>query len=295
MFFSYTILTLLARVITEKVSFYAFPSLCISFYGNSFGVETQAYCEQLCTGSRTHFNGPRNVVSLRWRHNERDGVSSHQPHDCLLKRLFRRRSKETSKFRVTGLCVGNSSVTGEFPTQRASSAQNAPIWWRHLVDRTSAESGPLWRFHWEFIFDFILLLLFYFTTLLQLCGLFLFYFSPTSWPRAFRAPRTLSCITWLYSLYSAVPSLASKYMWSVMPVVFGFLWVCRAWLKKFVGKGQPGYLFLNSWVIRSYVHAQGAINFYLVRRTISLVIIENFNKFPLKRKLSSGSMIWYFG
>ena len=46
--------------------------------------------------------------TLRWRHNERDSVSSHQPHDCLLNGLFRRRSKKTSKLRVTGLCVGNS-------------------------------------------------------------------------------------------------------------------------------------------------------------------------------------------
>ena len=30
---------------------------------------------------------------LQWRHNERDGVSNRQPHDCLVKRLFRRRSK----------------------------------------------------------------------------------------------------------------------------------------------------------------------------------------------------------
>ena len=37
-----------------------------------------------------------------------DGVSNHQPHGCLLNRLFRRRSKKTSKLRVTGLCVGNS-------------------------------------------------------------------------------------------------------------------------------------------------------------------------------------------
>ena len=44
--------------------------------------------------------------SLQWRHNERDGVSYHQPHDCLLKRLFRRKSKKTSKLRVTGLCGG---------------------------------------------------------------------------------------------------------------------------------------------------------------------------------------------
>ena len=28
-------------------------------------------------------------------------------------------------------CVGNSPVTGELPTQRASNAENASIWWRH--------------------------------------------------------------------------------------------------------------------------------------------------------------------
>ena len=47
-------------------------------------------------------------MSLHWRHNDNDGVSSHQPHGCLLNRLFRRRWKKTSKLRVTGLCVGNS-------------------------------------------------------------------------------------------------------------------------------------------------------------------------------------------
>ena len=36
--------------------------------------------------------------------------------------------KETSKLRVTGICEGNSLVTGEFPTQRASNAENASIW-----------------------------------------------------------------------------------------------------------------------------------------------------------------------
>ena len=69
--------------------------------------------------------------SLRWRHNGRDSVSNHQLHDCLLNRLFRRRSKKTSKLRVTGLCVGNSPGTGEFPAQMASNAENASIWWRH--------------------------------------------------------------------------------------------------------------------------------------------------------------------
>ena len=69
--------------------------------------------------------------SLQWRHNDHDGVSNHQPHDCLLNRLFRRRSKKTSKLRVTGLCAGNSPVPGEFPAQRASTAENVSIWWRH--------------------------------------------------------------------------------------------------------------------------------------------------------------------
>ena len=62
--------------------------------------------------------------TLQWRYNERDGVSNHLLHDCLLNRLSRRRSMKTSKVRVTGLCVGNSLVTGEFPTHRASNAEN---------------------------------------------------------------------------------------------------------------------------------------------------------------------------
>ena len=71
------------------------------------------------------------ISSLRWRHNERDSVSNHQPHHCLLNRLFRRRSKKTSKFRVTGLCGGNSPGTGEFPAQMASYAENVSIWWSY--------------------------------------------------------------------------------------------------------------------------------------------------------------------
>ena len=62
------------------------------------------------------------LYPLHWRHNGRDSVSNHQPHDCLLNRLFRRRSKKTSHLRVTGLCVGNSPVPGEFPAQMASNA-----------------------------------------------------------------------------------------------------------------------------------------------------------------------------
>ena len=48
------------------------------------------------------------LVPLHWRHNDHDGVSNHQPHGCLLNR-FGRRSKKTSKVRVTGPCAGNSA------------------------------------------------------------------------------------------------------------------------------------------------------------------------------------------
>ena len=73
------------------------------------------------------------LSSLQWRHNEHDGVSNHQHHDSLHNRLFVRRSRKTSKLRATGLCGGNSPVTGKFPAQRASYAENISIWWRHHV------------------------------------------------------------------------------------------------------------------------------------------------------------------
>ena len=94
-----------------------------------------------CGPDSTLCNNPHNAIhqgplllaeiTLQWRHNEPVCVSNHQPHDCLLNRLFRRRSKETSKRRVTGLCARNSPGTGEFPAQRASNAENVSIWWRH--------------------------------------------------------------------------------------------------------------------------------------------------------------------
>ena len=64
------------------------------------------------------FSGSIHWIALHWRHNGRYGVSNKQPHDCILNRLSRHRSKKTSKLRITGLCEGNSPVTGEFPAQR---------------------------------------------------------------------------------------------------------------------------------------------------------------------------------
>ena len=66
-------------------------------------------------------------TTLQWRHNERDGVSNHRRLDYLLNRLFRRTSKKTSKFRVTGLCEGDSPVTGEFPAVTGEFPAQQPV------------------------------------------------------------------------------------------------------------------------------------------------------------------------
>ena len=103
-------------------------------------------CHTKCSASRVRLR--KICKCLRWRHNGRDSVSNHQSHDCLLNRLFRRRSKKTSKLRVTGLCVGNSPGTGEFPAQMASNAENVSIWCRHHVryhqERQKWHHGYTW-------------------------------------------------------------------------------------------------------------------------------------------------------
>ena len=88
----------------------------------------------------------RSIRLLLWRHNGRGSVSNHQTHDYLLNRLFRRRSKKTSKLRVTGHCAGNSPGTGEFPAQMASNAENVSIWWCHHVMTLLV---TFWTLHWS--------------------------------------------------------------------------------------------------------------------------------------------------
>ena len=75
----------------------------------------------------------------------------------------RHRSKKTSKLHVTGLCVGNSSVTCEFPTPMASNTENVSIWWRHhghstyrwLSGRLQFQSREYWIMrnrYWRLLF-----------------------------------------------------------------------------------------------------------------------------------------------
>ena len=100
---------------------------------------------KLCNGNYTRVISSANInilmpeqsarylqtsVSLQWCHNGHDGVSNHQPHDCLLNRLFKAQIKENIKASRHWLLCGE--FTGEFPAQRASNAENVSIWWRHL-------------------------------------------------------------------------------------------------------------------------------------------------------------------
>ena len=66
-------------------------------------------------------------LPLQWRHNGLDDVSNYQPHHCLLSRLFGRRSKKTSKLRVTGLCAGNSPGTVNSPHKWPATREMFPF------------------------------------------------------------------------------------------------------------------------------------------------------------------------
>ena len=70
-------------------------------------------------------------AALQWCQNECDGISNHWRLDCLFNCLFRCTSKKASKLCVIGLCEGNSPVTSEFPTQKASNVENVSIWLHH--------------------------------------------------------------------------------------------------------------------------------------------------------------------
>ena len=60
------------------------------------------------------------ALTLQCHHNGHDGVSNHQPHHCLLYRLFGRRSKKTSKLRVTvrGIHRGPVNSLNKWPVTR---------------------------------------------------------------------------------------------------------------------------------------------------------------------------------
>ena len=57
------------------------------------------------------------VISLHSRHNGHNGADQ-------------RKHQSSASLAI---CAGNSPVTGEFPAQMSSNAENISIWWRHHV------------------------------------------------------------------------------------------------------------------------------------------------------------------
>ena len=84
----------LGKWLRGKLTFYQITKSVHRFHRNIYSI---------CTYTSTYAAILQRHISLQWRHNE---------HDSLLNCLFRRRSKKTSKFRVTVLCEGNPPVTG---------------------------------------------------------------------------------------------------------------------------------------------------------------------------------------
>ena len=68
--------------------------------------------EFICLLLIDYKNNSFSYISLQWHHDEHDGVSNHHCLDCLLNRLFRRRSMKTSRLHVTGLCVCDCVCVG---------------------------------------------------------------------------------------------------------------------------------------------------------------------------------------
>ena len=122
-----------------------------TFFSTLFYEERQfignipVYPNQTFARHKNHWT-QKSQMSLQWRHNEHASISNHQPNDYLLNGLFGRKSTVTSKLRITGLCVGNSAGTGEFPAQKASKAENVSIWWRH---HGSDENYSVYWYHYE--------------------------------------------------------------------------------------------------------------------------------------------------
>ena len=76
--------------------------------------------------------------------------------------VYPRRGSKTSKLRATGLCEGNSPVTGEFPAQWASNAENVSIWWRHHDKSKTLALPRQWRIRASYVQIHILLYILHF-------------------------------------------------------------------------------------------------------------------------------------
>ena len=75
------------------------PAGVVDYFTNPYSVSENLAWTNIALCNRFRFWSNQTwpwiaIPSLHWRHNERDGVSNHQPRDCLLNRICRRRWKK---------------------------------------------------------------------------------------------------------------------------------------------------------------------------------------------------------
>ena len=101
----------------------------------------------LCAGKYEKKHGicHDDLSSLQWRHNEPGGVSNHRRVHSLFNYLFRRRSKKTSKLRVTGICMGNSPIKAAKVSVSFFNLPEVPVCnalqWHHVSVMASQITG----------------------------------------------------------------------------------------------------------------------------------------------------------
>ena len=90
---------------------------------------------EIWQASRKHVSTPNHVsTTLHYNDVTVSTIASQSPASRLFIWPFiRAQIKKISKLRVTGPWAENSPVTGEFPAQKASNAENLFIWWSHHV------------------------------------------------------------------------------------------------------------------------------------------------------------------
>ena len=93
----------------------------------------------------------RIVVALSWHYSDviMSTMASQIPSITIVYSTVTSGADQGKQFRVTGLCEGNSPVTGEFPAQRASNAENISIWWRHHDKILKQNLAAAKRFHYR--------------------------------------------------------------------------------------------------------------------------------------------------
>ena len=79
-------------------------------------------------------------LPLQWRHNGHDGISNHQPHDCLLNRLFRRRSKKTSNSALPVFVRGSHWSAVKSP-------HKGPLTWKMFTFYDAIMASVVWSCH----------------------------------------------------------------------------------------------------------------------------------------------------